>query len=134
MKDEDFANTRQAKFRLNPLTSAEWEVNIKRNREQRVRNNRFGRNFLDELMEQIPGKDGPGAELFDDSFDDKTRSYRDFSTRLNTAYYNRFFSLEEADAMGRNSQMRGYSDLNLWAAMTTQPSVAGQREKSIIIS
>lgn len=44
---------------------------------------------------------------------------------LNTAKYSRYFSYDHTDAMGRQQQMRGYNDQNLFAAMTTSNDVAG---------
>jgi len=78
-------------------------------------------------MEQVPGKNGPTANLNDNSFHITTSKYDDRDTQLNTGFYSRFFSYDHADAMGRQQQMRGYSDLNLWAAMTTHDKVAGYR-------
>jgi len=76
-------------------------------------------------MEQIPGKDGPDASHSDDSFDIIVTEFDETSTLLNTAYYSRYFSYSHTDAMGRQQQMRGYNDQNLFAAMTTSHEVAG---------
>jgi hypothetical protein len=80
---------------------------------------------LDSLMEQVPGKDGPDATLSDDSFDILVTKFDDTDALLNTAKYSRYFSYSHIDAMGRQQQMRGYNDQNLFAAMTTSNEVAG---------
>ena len=44
---------------------------------------------------------------------------------MNAAYYNRAFRITRRDAMGLSNRHRGFSDGNLFMAMTTQPKIAG---------
>lgn len=127
IETEDLMYTRTMHFKLNGLSEDKWNQNEERGRNQTPPGGTMRWNYLDSLMEQVPGKDGPNAVLHDDSFDIATTEYADNSQSLNTAYYSRFFAFDHADAMGRKEQMRGYSDQNLFAAMTTHNKVAGHK-------
>merc|ERR1719229_2100018 len=86
---------------------------------------RTRRNYLDMLMEQIPGKDNYGAN-HSDVFPDGTSTalHADEDYVLNTGYYSRFFRLDEADAMGSSAHRRGWSDRYLFAAQTAHETVS----------
>ena len=106
--------SRRARFDLNRnLDGTEWE------------NGRTRRNYLDLLMEQIPGKDNFGANL-SDSFPDgsSVALHGDDDEVINTGYYSRFYRLSDADAMGSSTHRRGYSDRYLFAAQTTHSKVS----------
>jgi len=45
-------------------------------------------------------------------------------TLINSGYYNRYFKTMDKGAMGLKSIHRGFSDSNLWVALTTHPQVA----------
>ena len=54
-------------FKINGLSEENWEFNARRGYEQTPPAGGMRWNFLDKLMEQVPGKDGPNALLKDDS-------------------------------------------------------------------
>lgn len=116
--------SRAAHFKLHSNMPDEWEANKRNGRDQTLRPV-TSRSYIDHLMEQIPGKDGPLGKLTDDSFKTPSTEYRKQENDLNTAFYSRFFSIREPDAMGRQDQMRGYNDGSLWASMTSHENVAG---------
>jgi len=82
-------------------------------------------NYLDYLMEQVPGKDNYGANLTDELPGGVQRvvGYNN-GEPVNSGYYNRFFALNEADAMGATRQKRGYNDRYMFTAQTTQEKVS----------
>lgn len=83
------------------------------------------KSYLDEIMEQIPGKDNYDGEIFrDEFFNNKDKSM------INLAYYNRGYTQVSKDANGVNSHMRGFSDPNLFVAETTQEKVVEFRGSS----
>ncbi|XP_078349920.1 uncharacterized protein LOC144634770 [Oculina patagonica] len=113
---EEQANTRAARFQINPEDSDKWKEGIN--------NPRF--TFLDELMSEIPGPDNYQGNLTDEAFDMAAHTIDPKKTgKLNVAYYHRWFKVMEKDAMGQSTRHRGYADENLFMAMTTQPKVAG---------
>nr|KAG5705260.1 hypothetical protein BaRGS_010711 [Batillaria attramentaria] len=83
---------------------------------------------LDQLMEEIPGKDNYGANITDSVFGltkyQVKHQASDEDKLLNTAYYHRWFRLTEKGAMGETQAHRGFSDRNLFVAVTKQPRVA----------
>lgn len=87
-----------------------------------------GHNFLDVLMEEIPGKNNYVGELFDGGFDAEVMNM-DGKTKKDVSRYHRWFKLKTKDAMGRQTSHRGYSDQFLFAAKTTQDRVSGLRLK-----
>jgi len=119
------SESRYAKFVLNPKLSKEWDENGK---------NPYvagwhRRSYLDELMEQIPGLSGPNAFIKDAGFTGygSVKEIGNPSKELNTAMYSRYYGLQSADASGRKSQRRGFSDENLFAAQTTHSKVPATR-------
>jgi hypothetical protein len=84
------------------------------------------RNFLDRLMEEIPGKNNYGGRIEDGGFDAKVMNF-DGTETLDVSRYHRWFKLQQKDAMGRQDAHRGYSDQYLFAAKTTHDRVSGLR-------
>ena len=78
-------------------------------------------------MGEIPGKDNYGAYIEDDALGQLARSMdpENEGSVLNAAYYHRYYKVNERGAMGQQLRHRGFSDSNLWMAMTTRPEVAG---------
>lgn len=104
------AETRAARFKLN-----EYGVD-------RLNNQYF--NFLDGLMAEIPGKDNYGANMTDDAFGLLNMDVRHgVDAALNTAMYHRWFKLAVKSAMGLQVNHRGYNDVNMWVAQTSQPNI-----------
>merc|ERR1711881_155674 len=103
-----------------------WNKNVNTNKAHRNDNypKNFRWNYLDELMRQIPGKDGPGANIKDESFDTVTTEFIDKSKEMNVGYYSRLYSYTGNDAMGEQQDMRGFSDVNMFAALTNHKNVA----------
>ena len=62
--------------------------------------------------------------MTDTSFNVRATEFQHPSENLNTARYTRYFAYDHPDAMGRKEQLRGYNDLNLFAAMTEHEKVA----------
>jgi len=104
--------SRRALFELNPVNS------------NRFSDGKTTYEYIDRIMEAIPGKDNYAANLTDFSFGAITKHYTE-NRILNVGYYSRFYSLDTTDAMGRQQRRRGFNDPTLWAARTTQPKVAG---------
>ncbi|XP_059158289.1 uncharacterized protein LOC131942427 [Physella acuta] len=82
-----------------------------------------GYTLLDRLVARIPGLDNVPGNL-----SEKTLGLRDMMDAgvagvLNIGYYNRQYR-DLLDAMNRNGQIRGFSDGNMFVAMTTQEQVA----------
>ena len=120
-KYEEQANTRAARFQLNPKDADTWT--------EKYNNPRF--TLLDELMSEIPGKDNYQGNLTDEAFDLSAHTIDPKKTgKLNAAYYHRWMKVLEKDAMGQSLRRRGYADENLFMAMTTQPKVAGMKLKT----
>jgi hypothetical protein len=118
LSKSELAKTRRARFELHPRLTTQsppfspgmsWPGT-------------HGREYIDELMELVPGKDNFPGNMSDDAFGSTATTYED-STYLNTAYYSRYYQLNAADAMGRNRRRRSFSDPTMWAAMTTQKKV-----------
>ena len=109
---EELSNSRRARFELNARNQSTWVEG------------RISHSLIDELMEQVPGKDGYGANLVDDSFGVVATSTTD-GKALNTAFYSRYYGIGNNDAMGRSQHRRGFNDPTLWAAMTTQEKIQG---------
>ena len=80
--------------------------------------------YIDELMERAPGFDGPQGNLLDDSFGPICARF-DNSEKLNTAFYSRYFTMSQKDAMGAAQKKRGFNDF-LYAAQTTHKRVSPQ--------
>ena len=112
---EQMGASRAGHFQVNPQDQEEFEDGT------------FNYNFLDEMMEQIPGKDNYGGVLYDDAFGIDAYHYNDNTQKLNTAFYHRFYQGKEADAMGTTNRKRGYGDDNMFMAQTSQGKVAGMK-------
>ena len=107
--------SRAARFQVNPKDSDVWLE----------RTGDFG--LLDKLMSEIPGKDNYPANISDSVLDQEAYSMdpgKD-GEKLNAGYYHRWYKVLEKGAMGIQARHRGFSDPNLFVAMTTQPNVAG---------
>ena len=112
---EQMEASRAAHFIVNPQDQEEFE------------DGRFNYGLLDELMEEIPGKDNYGAVLYDDAFSIEAYHYKNNTQKLNTAYYHRFYQGKDADAMGTTNRKRGYGDDNMFMAQTTQGKIAAPK-------
>ena len=85
----------------------------------------YGYGLLDKIMGEIPGKDNYLGHMEDNSFGlFKYRMDAKNNTKLNTAFYHRYYKVLQNGAMGLKVRHRGFSDSNLWVASTTQPRVA----------
>jgi len=134
--DEDLFYARDARFKVDPRLS------MKQVKDTPKATTVVGRNYLDLLMEQIPGKNNYGGSLRDDvlepttcrlepyEHDDPARALHGTAIdgqhdagELNTGYYSRYFG-GGLDAMGRASYKRGFNDPSLWAAMTSHSQIA----------
>merc|ERR1712176_1561775 len=82
-------------------------------------------NYLDYLMQQIPGKDNYPANITDELPDGSERVI-DYNTDepINSGYYTRFYGLMGADAMGSSKHRRSWNDRYLFAAKTTSTKVS----------
>jgi len=87
----------------------------------------LGRNFLDDLMEEIPGKNNYQGQLYDEGLDVEVLSQD--MLKKDVSRYHRWYKTEGRDAMGTSNIHRGYNDDYMFAAMTTQPNVAGMTVK-----
>lgn len=113
----ELAQTRRARFQINPRTSAEWAEGTRS----------FPRGphlyeYLDELMENVSGKDGPRAILWDDAAGSRAR-HALTGEPLNVARYSRFYSMPNKDAMGRSQNRRTFTDAHIFVARTTHERV-----------
>ncbi|XP_032236694.2 uncharacterized protein LOC116617810 [Nematostella vectensis] len=112
--DEQVA-TRAARFQLNPMDTDKF---VDRS------TNRWA--LLDELMSEIPGKDNYQGDLQDEAFGLTAYTLKPGSkSKLKADRYHRWFKVTDKGAMGESDRHRGFSDENLFMAMTTQPKVAG---------
>ncbi|KAA0167781.1 hypothetical protein FNF31_00716 [Cafeteria roenbergensis] len=86
---------------------------------------------IDSLMAQVPGRDGYSANISDYEYSSnervsrRTYNFLDDQEPLNAGFYHRFYKTQTRDAMGRAVRRRGFSDMTMWAARTTQPQVVG---------
>ena len=109
----EYSFSRAARFQLNPMDSDEWSTDRQRHQ------------LLDDLMEQVPGKNNYGANITDDTINGKAYSVSgDGETLLNAAYYHRVFRVNNKDAMGLDGRRRGFNDQNVFMAATTQEEIA----------
>ena len=85
----------------------------------------YGHGLIDRIMGEIPGKDNYPGYMEDNSFSLlKYRMDTKNNTKLNTAFYHRYYKVLKKGAMGLTVRHRGFSDGNLWVASTTQPRIA----------
>eukprot|EP01060_Flectonema_neradi_P007809 TRINITY_DN1551_c0_g1_i5.p1 TRINITY_DN1551_c0_g1~~TRINITY_DN1551_c0_g1_i5.p1 ORF type:complete len:1327 (+),score=322.51 TRINITY_DN1551_c0_g1_i5:47-4027(+) len=85
---------------------------------------RWRNDYLDYLMGQLPGFDGPKADLQDSAFGYNVVD--DSGSHLNTAFYTRYYSLAKKDAMGNTGRKRSFNDASLFAAQTTNKKISPQ--------
>jgi len=123
----DLFKTRAARFRLNKYIGEN---------KAHIETERYSRSpmysYLDDLMAQIPGLDNfspstPPQDdvVYDSRLGNETAfNYNDRIEKLDSRFYNRYFSVSTAGAMGTSFRRRGWNDDNLWVASTSQESVA----------
>ncbi|XP_065071627.1 uncharacterized protein LOC135696234 isoform X2 [Rhopilema esculentum] len=84
------------------------------------------RSFLDDLMEEIPGKDNYAADLKDIGFNAEGATLDPVTGKVkNVGFYHRLYKVARRDAMGLSLVHRGFSDENMFCAMSSQKEVAG---------
>lgn len=116
--------SRKARFKLNTY------INTKNpDGDHRWSAGRRRWDYLDYLMEQIPGKDNYPANLTDILPDGTEKVIHYNSPRgqelyINSGYYSRYYALAGADAMGSVKHRRGFKDRYFWAAQTTHEKVS----------
>ena len=116
---EELLYSRRARFQLSTYVNL---ANI--DGDHRWESGRRRWNYLDYLMEQIPGKDNYPANLTDELPDGSGGViHHEFEEHLNIGYYNRYYRLLEDDAMGTSRHRRGWADRWLFAAKTTSTKV-----------
>ncbi|KAK3766328.1 hypothetical protein RRG08_044518 [Elysia crispata] len=115
-----------ARFAAKKSLDEYQELRAARFRLSEFDNERFHRwtNILDRIMSEIPGKDNYGGSLTDNTFGLSTADVYTGDT-LNSAYYHRWYLMQENGAMGSNIGHRGFNDRNLYVAENTRPQVAG---------
>lgn len=116
MRGEAFTKNRMARFRV--LHDFEdFDVKARIN----------SKSILDRVMEEIPGLEGPSADIPDVYIDGGQTTYvtrhKDTSQLLNAARYNRWYS-HPRGAAGRADTQRGFNDPTLYVARTNRPEVA----------
>lgn len=135
---DELARSRYARFELNPRTEAQWAGGVRSWHDGELN----GPSYLDELMYQVAGKDGPGAVLRDDLFGEhalRADAAAAEGELLNVARYSRYYARGTPGAMGRSVQRRTISDGGVWLARTThervtphsicaEPAAGGARE------
>ena len=114
---EEFKNERSARFSINQFDSDDTD------KDDFIR---YG--LLDELMREIPGKDNHQGNITDTAFAKTTYdlSPQANATLLNAAFYHRWTLAKKKDAMGSQKRKNGFSDDNLYVALTEQERVAGR--------
>lgn len=118
-KLESMAESRRARFDVNPAPTDEWEgASTPWSTRNQIRT------YMDELMAKLPGKDGPDADLRDDSLFDPTIDIIK-NQPLNAAYYSRVYGVDSNDAMGRSQRKRGFND-GAFSALTTHERVSSE--------
>ncbi|CAH1794029.1 unnamed protein product, partial [Owenia fusiformis] len=109
---DQILKTRSARFKLNTVDSPDY-----------FRNPSTMPTLLDEIMSEIPGKDNYPGDLRDKTVDGLEITDRITQEPLNAAYYHRFFSTKDKDAMGQQTYRRSFGDDSLFMAKTSQPGV-----------
>ncbi|XP_013397465.1 uncharacterized protein LOC106164197 [Lingula anatina] len=122
---ETHSKTRRARFQLNPDNSKFWPDE-----------HLFVRGLtglLDQIMEEIPGKNNYPAYLEDNIFDEPFYRLEPLENgtevMLNAARYHRWYQVIKAGASGRKTRHRSYSDANVFMAMTDKDEVVGMTFK-----
>ncbi|CAH1795606.1 unnamed protein product [Owenia fusiformis] len=111
---DQHTGSRRARFQL-PTKDAPWNEYSDKMTSHRE--------LLDELMEQIPGKDNYGAFHVDEAFGLKAHKVKSLETK-NAGYYHRWYQTDKKGAMGLSLRHRGFADKNVFMAMTRQTKVA----------
>lgn len=119
-----FAHSRAARFALsadnNGRNHFHWEDGY-----GEFTDREYQLGFLDQLMNEIPGKDNYPGVLNDTTFGMSVLDpWAKNNTLLNTAFYHRMYKHEQKGAMGTFRVHRGFSDKNLFVAQTSSPHVA----------
>ncbi|OWF50598.1 uncharacterized protein LOC110450222 [Mizuhopecten yessoensis] len=119
---DQMSMNKAARFTLNP-THASHNYNSTRGH-GKLDIRLYGQGIIDNIMQEIPGKDNYLADLNDHSFQ-KTEYDMKYSnlTQLNTGYYHRWFKYQQEGNPRTYTAYRGYSDQNLWTAQTTQQQI-----------
>lgn len=108
---DQYGMSRNARFRLN---SKDPDC---------VSDSKYGsKDLLEMLMREIPGKDNYMGNLRDYGYAGIALDPI-AKTPLNTAFYHRMYSVGRRDASGHVNRVRGFSDRNLFMAMTSQKRV-----------
>ncbi|KAJ9459536.1 hypothetical protein DIPPA_23853 [Diplonema papillatum] len=115
---EKLSQTTRASFDVNPTVASKY------NPSKSWPKGKTRWEYMDELMYQVSGLEGPRANLTDDSFGAINVQFTN-GDHLNTAFYTRYYSTSEKDAMGRTTKKRSFNDL-LYAAQTTHSRVSPQ--------
>ena len=114
---EQLAKTNRALYELHPTPEAKY------NPKEPWPKSATSFEYIDELMQDIPGFDGPKGNLVDKSMGLTCMNGNGSKGTLNTAYYSRYYAHATADAMGRDHKKRGFNDY-MFAAQTTHPKVS----------
>lgn len=109
---EELAESRQARFSLSYYNPN----NVENERQCRWC-------YLDDLMEQIPGKDNYVADLVDDSFGINAEHYQRKGEILNSGFYHRLYQGNKAGAMGTVKRNRGFNDQTVFMAQTSHTKI-----------
>ena len=110
---ERFKNSRGARFQLNPIDSAVFSERFKNDRR-----------FLDQLMEEIPGKDNYGKWMSDQAFGLDAKRVDNSSRMLNAANYHRTYKVMQRGANGIQQRSRGFADDGVYMARNSQSKIA----------
>ena len=114
---EQLAKTNRALFDINPTSEQYFDP------KGPWPKGKTTHEFIDELMEDIVGFDGPNqGNLTDEAFGPICTTW-DGTQTLNSAKYSRYYSHKKKDAMGRTGKKRAFNDL-LFAAQTTNKRVS----------
>eukprot|EP01060_Flectonema_neradi_P018700 TRINITY_DN255_c0_g2_i1.p1 TRINITY_DN255_c0_g2~~TRINITY_DN255_c0_g2_i1.p1 ORF type:complete len:1105 (+),score=243.10 TRINITY_DN255_c0_g2_i1:106-3420(+) len=114
---EDLATTTRALYDLNPTREGDFDI------KNPWPKGKTTHEFLDTLMEDIVGFDGPNqGHLTDEAFGPMCATW-DGKEELNSAKYSRYYAHKKKDAMGRTGKKRSFNDL-LFAAQTTNKRVS----------
>ena len=114
---DELKDKRAARFRLNQYDTDDSE------KDGFIR---FG--LIDELMRGVPGKDNHQGNITDDAFDKTAHDLAPQANEstLNAAFYHRWNLFKRKDAMGSQIGKRGFSDDNMFVALSEQNRIAGR--------
>ncbi|XP_033736305.1 uncharacterized protein LOC117324510 [Pecten maximus] len=119
---DQMSMNKAARFTLNPTHSSHQYNSTLGHGKLDIR--LYGQGLIDNIMQEIPGKDNYLANLNDHAFQ-RTEYDMKYSnlTQLNTGYYHRWLKYKQEGNSKIYTLYRGYSDQNLWTAQTTQPQI-----------